>query len=122
MKTALLLASLSAMVSLSGCGGLGDALDGLVGGGAPTLTSLSPNSGTPGTTITPKGTNLDDGSNPFPVTFNGRLSGPEHIVDATHITAVVPTGATTGPVVVTNPTLIASGNAGTSSGINFTFQ
>ena len=76
---------------------------------APTLTSLSPFSGPPGTSVAITGTNLMGANS---VTFNG-TAATFTVNSATQITATVPAGATTGNVVVGTP-------AGTSNGLNFT--
>ena len=65
----------------------------------PTITSFSPSSGTPGTTVTITGTNLSGATK---VTFNGK-SGSISSDTASTIMAVVPVGATTGPIEVTAP-------------------
>jgi Bacterial Ig domain/IPT/TIG domain len=70
----------------------------------PTITSFSPTSGPPGTTVTVSGTNLKGAR---AVAFNGTKAS--YIVNSSsRITATVPTGATSGPITVTT-------NAGTAS-------
>ncbi|MCC2547766.1 T9SS type A sorting domain-containing protein [Hymenobacter sp. BT175] len=73
----------------------------------PAITGFTPASGTAGTSVIISGTNLHS---PSGVTFNGTAatftSG-----GSTQLTAVVPAGATTGPIVVTT----AAGSASTSS-------
>jgi Domain of unknown function (DUF1929)/Concanavalin A-like lectin/glucanases superfamily/Glyoxal oxidase N-terminus/IPT/TIG domain/Galactose oxidase, central domain len=77
---------------------------------APTVTGFAPASGPVGTTVTIDGSNFTGATN---VTFAGVEAG--FMVDsATQITAVVPTGAGTGPIAVTTP----DGTATSSS--NFT--
>lgn len=71
----------------------------------PTITSISPTSGLVGTTVTITGTNL---STVTSVTLNG-LSVTYTIVSNTSITFVVPVGATSGIVSVTNPDGSANG-------------
>jgi hypothetical protein len=44
------------------------------------------------------------------VTFNGVAVTSFRVVSGTYMTAVVPTGATTGPVVVTTPTATLTSN------------
>ena len=65
----------------------------------PTISSVSPSSGSPGTSVTITGTGFTGASS---VTFNGTAS--TYTVNSdTQITATVPSGATTGPLVVTTP-------------------
>ncbi|RZK58921.1 MAG: VCBS repeat-containing protein, partial [Hymenobacter sp.] len=75
----------------------------------PTLTTLSPTSGLVGASITLTGTNL---SGATAVSFNG-TAATFTVVNATTITATVPTGATSGNVTVTTP-------GGISNGVAFT--
>ncbi|WP_287128547.1 BPSS1187 family protein [Candidatus Cyanaurora vandensis] len=65
----------------------------------PTLTSVNPTAGLVGDTVTLAGTNLGTTTR---VTFNG-VSATFTINSSTRVKAVVPVGATTGPVVLTNP-------------------
>lgn len=77
--------------------------------GLPTITSFSPTIGLAGTTVTITGTNLI-GVNA--VKFNG-LSATFTVVSSTSISTTVPTGATTGPISVSNVN-------GTATGATFT--
>ena len=77
---------------------------------APTLTSVNPTSGAPGTTVTLTGTNFTSITN---VSFNGTAVTGYTVVSSTSITTTVPTGATTGNVTVTTA-------GGTSNGVTFT--
>ncbi|MET4074790.1 IPT/TIG domain-containing protein [Hymenobacter sp. UYCo722] len=77
--------------------------------GAPAISSLSPTSGTPGTSVTITGTNLAGATS---VSFNGTAAAFT-VNSATQLTATVPTGATSGNVTVTTP-------GGTSNGLAFT--
>ncbi len=81
-------------------------------GPTPTITSLSPTSGVVGTSVVITGTNFGATQGTSTVTFNGTISTPTAWT-ATSITAPVPTGATTGIVIVT-----VGGVA--SNGVNFT--
>jgi RHS repeat-associated protein len=63
----------------------------------PSITSLTPSSGTIGTFVTIAGTNFEPGTTT--VTFNG-LGAVIRTITASTITTTVPTGATTGPVAV----------------------
>ncbi len=72
---------------------------------APTVTTLSPNSGSVGTSVTINGTNFNGATT---VRFNGVVA-TFTTSSSTSITATVPQGATSGNVTVTN-------SAGTSTG------
>ncbi len=63
----------------------------------PTITSLSPSSGAPGTSVTVSGTNLTGAS---AVAFNG-TNASYTINSSSQITATVPANATSGPISVT---------------------
>ena len=78
----------------------------------PTISSLSPTSGVVGTPVTIAGTNFGASQGTSTVTFNGTATTISNW-SATSIAAVVPSGATTGNVVVT-----VNGNA--SNGVPFT--
>ncbi len=73
---------------------------------APTIASFTPGSGPPGTSVTITGTGF---SGATAVTFNG-VSATFTADSDTQVTAVVPAGATSGPIAVTTP-----GGTGTSS-------
>ena len=77
---------------------------------APILTSISPNPAAAGTSVTLTGTDLTGATG---VSFNGTAATTFAVVNATTLTATVPTGATTGPVTVTTP-------GGTSGRVAFT--
>ena len=79
---------------------------------APSITSLSPNSATLGTSVTMSGANFGATQGSSTVQFNGTSATPT-TWSATSIVAPVPAGATTGNVVVT-----VSGVA--SNGVSFT--
>ncbi|PYU79252.1 MAG: hypothetical protein DMG50_24450, partial [Acidobacteria bacterium] len=79
---------------------------------APSISSLSVTSGVVGTSVTITGTNFGAAQGTSTVTFNG-TEAPPTSWNATSIVVPVPSGATTGNVVVN-----ASGV--TSNGINFT--
>jgi hypothetical protein len=78
----------------------------------PSITSLAPNSGTIGTSITISGANFGTTQGTSTVTFNGIAATPTSW-NATTIAVPVPNGATTGNVIVT-----VSGVA--SNGVTFT--
>jgi hypothetical protein len=78
----------------------------------PSITSLSPNSGPAGTAVMITGTNFGGSQGSSTVTFNG-TAAVVNTWSATSITTTVPSGATTGNVVVT-----VSGQA--SNGAAFT--
>jgi hypothetical protein len=64
---------------------------------APTLTSVSPNSGPVGTSVTLTGSSLSGGlSGGVAVSFGGTAATTFKLVNATTITATVPAGATSG--------------------------
>ncbi len=77
---------------------------------APTLTSLTPNSGPVGASITLAGTNFTGATG---VSFNGTAAVTFSVTNATTATATVPVGATSGNVTITTP-------SGTSNGVPFT--
>jgi len=64
----------------------------------PSITSLSPNSGAVGASVTITGSNFGSTQGTSTVKFNGTAATSW---SATSIVATVPTGATTGNVVVT---------------------
>jgi photosystem II stability/assembly factor-like uncharacterized protein len=65
----------------------------------PTINGFTPGMAVAGTTVTVTGTNLTGTTS---VTFNG-VSALFTVVSNTQITAVVPVGTSTGPIVVTTP-------------------
>jgi streptogramin lyase len=67
---------------------------------APDITNIQPNPATVGTSVTITGTNFGATQGGSTVTFNGTTASPTSW-GATSITVPVPTGATTGDVVVT---------------------
>jgi len=71
-----------------------------LGSPAPTITSLTPSTGAVATSVVIAGTNFRTPQGSSTVSFNGVSSTPT-AWSATSITAPVPTGATTGPVMVT---------------------
>ena len=73
----------------------------------PTITSFTPTSGAAGTTVTLTGTNFTGAT---AVKFNGTVTSSYTVVSATLITAVAPTGVTTGKLSVTT-----AGGTNTSS-------
>ena len=76
----------------------------------PTVTSFAPASGSPSTLVTFSGSSFTVTTS---VSFNG-VSAAFTVNSATQITAVVPAGATTGPIQITNP------GGSTSSATSFT--
>jgi hypothetical protein len=78
----------------------------------PNITSLSPTSGSAGTSVTITGTSFGSTQGTSTVTFNGTPATPTSW-SATKIVVPVPSGATTGPVVVTV-------NGVSSNGVTFT--
>jgi len=67
---------------------------------APAITGLSPTTGPTGTAVTITGTNFGSPQGTGTLTFNGSAASPITSWNATTIVAPVPTGATTGNVVV----------------------
>src|SRR5579863_4403630 len=65
----------------------------------PSVTNLSPNSGAVGASVTITGTNFGSTQADSTVAFNGTAATPTEW-DATSIVVTVPTGTTTGNVVV----------------------
>ena len=80
--------------------------------GNPTISSVSPTSGITGATVTITGANFGSSQGTSKVTFNG-VACSVTSWSATSITCKVPSGATTGSVIV-----IVGGNA--SNGVSFT--
>ncbi|OUJ73542.1 FG-GAP-like repeat-containing protein [Hymenobacter crusticola] len=76
---------------------------------APVVANVTPSAGTVGSTAVITGTGLIGATS---VTFNGVAATSFVVNSATQITATVPAGATTGPLVVTTP-------LGTSNGVAF---
>jgi hypothetical protein len=68
---------------------------------APSITSLSPPSGGIGTVVIINGANLGSSQGTSTVTFNGTNAGTATTWSDTSIAVPVPSGATTGNVVVT---------------------
>jgi hypothetical protein len=67
----------------------------------PSITSLTPSNGPVGTSVTIAGANFGGSQGTSTVTFNGVSAGPAVFWSTTSITVLVPSGATTGNVVVT---------------------
>jgi outer membrane protein assembly factor BamB len=67
----------------------------------PTITSFTPTSGAPGTSVTINGCGFTGAT---AVTFNS-VSATFNVNSGTQITATVPTGATSGKIAVTTPTI-----------------
>ncbi len=77
----------------------------------PSITNLSPTSGAIGTPVTVTGTNFGATQGASTVTFNGANAGPATSWSATSITINVPSGATTGNVVVTVSGVASNGSS-----------
>ena len=91
-----IVAGLLCLAVINGCSGGSSSGGG--GGSTPSIGSLNPTSGAASTPVTITGTNF--GSTPGTVTFNGTAGTPTSW-SATSIVVPVPTGATSGSVVVT---------------------
>ena len=81
-----------------------------LGEAAPTITGISPTSGTVGQAVTISGTNL---GGTYRVRFNGTDATVATLTSATSVTVTIPAGATTGAIVLTTP-------AGTATSATFT--
>ncbi len=77
----------------------------------PSITSLSPTSGAVSASVTITGTNFGSTPGTNTVTFNGTTATSITSWSATSIVAVVPTGATTGNVVVTVNGVASNGSS-----------
>lgn len=100
----LLFCSLSALLNCGGGGGSSSGGNNNNNNGAPpapAISSLSPSSGAVGAAVTITGSNFGASQGSSTITFNGISAGPASAWSATSITVNVPTGATTGNVVVT---------------------
>jgi IPT/TIG domain len=95
------------VTSAGGSGGLGSAFNLSTGLGA--FVEPLPTSGAVGASVIILGTKLTGATS---VTFNG-VAAAFQVVSGSEITTTVPTGATTGPVVVVTP------NATLTSNVNF---
>jgi IPT/TIG domain len=71
------------------------------GGTGPAITTLNPTSATVGSSVTINGSNFGSTQGSSTVTFNGTPAGTATTWTATSISIPVPTGATTGNVIVT---------------------
>jgi len=69
---------------------------------APTVTSFNPTSGPIGTSVVIAGSGFQDSSVASAVTFNGTAATTFTVNSNVQITATVPTGATDGPIAVTD--------------------
>ncbi|MDP9301525.1 MAG: IPT/TIG domain-containing protein, partial [Actinomycetota bacterium] len=67
---------------------------------APVVVVFLPLTGTVGTSVTITGTGFDDSSIATGVAFNGAAASSFSVDADTQITAIVPAGATTGPVTI----------------------
>jgi hypothetical protein len=86
----------------------GVASNGILFTAAPIISSLSPASGPVGGVVSINGTSFGAAQGTSTVTFNGTAATPKSWT-ATQIVATVPTGATTGSVVVTSDSMASSG-------------
>ena len=98
MRHILLSTLLSTLIlALAGCQGMYSKSS---GGGSLSISSVSPATGSVGTSVTITGTNFGSTQGTSTVKFNGTTAVPTSW-SATSIVAPVPTGATTGNVIVT---------------------
>jgi len=77
----------------------------------PTISGVSPSSAAAGTTVTISGSNFGASQGSSTVTFNGTSAGTSSAWNANSITIKVPTGATTGNIVVTVSGAASNGTA-----------
>lgn len=93
--------SIALLLWLAGCGGSSSrpAIVTPPPTGSPTITSLSPTSGVIGASVTVSGSNFGSSQGSNTVTFNGQTASVSNWTD-TAIVAKVPSGATSGDVVV----------------------
>src|SRR5258708_8259698 len=75
----------------------------------PMITALSPTSGLIGASVTVTGANFGASQGTSSVTFNGTTASVSAWSDSS-ITATVPSGATTGNVIVSRSGLFSNGN------------
>jgi len=87
---------------------------------APTITSLGASSGAPGNPVIITGANYVKGATT--VIFNGTLSTAVTVTDSGHLTAYIPSGATTGPIRVTTSGGTATSSSFTITGAGITFN
>ncbi len=90
-----------ALLGLVACGGGGGGSSATPPAPAtPTISAISPNHGSAGSSVTLTGTNLTGATS---VSFNGHVAFSFSVASATQIDAVVPGNATTGTIQVTTP-------------------
>ena len=86
-------------ISVTNAGGTVTTATSLIVVRPPTITSFSPTSAPIGATVTINGSEMAAATD---VSFNGTSAGPPAIMSGSSIQSVVPVGATTGPISVTN--------------------
>jgi hypothetical protein len=77
-------------------------------GAAPTISSFSPGSGPVGSTVTVNGSNYNGINQITSVTLHGVSVPNFNVISNTQLVFTVPSGATTGPIAVTNSTNTAT--------------
>ncbi|MCI0635842.1 MAG: hypothetical protein L0206_18285, partial [Actinobacteria bacterium] len=87
-------------ISVTNPAGTGTSAASFFVGSTPVVSSFAPTFGPVGTAVVITGSGFTDASD---VTFNGTLAVSPLVVSDTEIQATVPSGATTGPISVTNP-------------------
>ena len=90
----------SGRISVTNAGGTATARTDLIVVRPPTISNFTPTAGPEGAKVTING---DQFAAATDVSFNGVSAGPPTILSPTSIRSVVPGGATTGPIGVTNP-------------------
>ncbi|GLH67231.1 IPT/TIG domain-containing protein [Geothrix edaphica] len=91
---------LALMTTFMACGGGGGGSSAPPAPVTPAISAVNPGHGSPGTAVVLTGTNLLGAT---AVTFNGNPAFAFTATSATEIDAVVPGGATTGPIRITTP-------------------
>jgi len=101
----------SANVTVVTASGASSASTFTINSAAPVISNISPASGVVGSSVTISGTNFGTSQGASTVTFNGAPATSITSWSSTSITATVPTGATTGNVVVTVNGMASAGHS-----------
>lgn len=90
------------LITVTNTSGVGTSSNDFVVTRAPIITDFSPTNAAPGAVIVINGANFTGVPNPGGVKFNGRNAANVAVTADTQIHATVPTGATSGPLTITN--------------------